>query len=87
MNSDQQRFFKRAIYNYGVDINVNTVWFMDDGMIYYGKRVGYDIVNFIRGTIQNNVFVIDFISDCGKLDTCGWNIFLAEVLELEYINQ
>lgn len=86
MNIDQQRYFKRAITNYGVDINIDTVWFIDEGKVYYGRKVAGEVVDFISGYIHGNVFIVDFITESERLDICGWDIFIRSNLELAYID-
>lgn len=86
MNPDQQRYFKRAIANYGVKLESGLVWFVDEGTIYYGKEVNGEIVEYLSGFISGNTFVVVYSTQGENLDTSGWDTFITDHLELSLID-
>ena len=87
MNDAQQRYYKRAIANYGLELVANTMWFIDAGRIYYGKQESNgEISDYLSGYISGNTFVVEYTTDNDGLDTNGWDSFIKTHLELNYID-
>lgn len=87
MNESQQRFFKRAIANYGIILNSEIVWFIDEGKIYYGRQQNNgEISDYLSGYIFGNTFVVDYSTQLENLDICGWDRFIINFLEMQYID-
>ena len=87
MNDTQERYIKRAIRNYGIDLTHNTVWFIDEGKIFYGiKEINGEISNYLSGHIWRNTFVIEYSTQKEILDIEQWYKFVTDTLELNYID-
>lgn len=86
MNHDQQRYFKRAIAQYGLRISSNVIWFIDEGTIYFGLEHAGEIVHYLSGTVSGNTFVVGYSTQSGNLDTNGWDAFITTHLELSLVD-
>ncbi len=86
MNDAQQRYFKRAIANYGIELDSRITWFIDEGRVYYGlKQSNGEISDYLSGYISGETFVVEYTTTKGELDSTWWKDFLANHLELNYI--
>ncbi len=86
MNTDQQRFVKRAIAHYGIRISPNVIWFIDEGTIYFGLENDGEIMHYLSGYVSGNTFVVGYSTQNEKLDTIGWDSFITNHLELSLID-
>ena len=86
MNSDQQRYFKRAIANYGVRLEAGFVWFIDEGTIYFGKEHEGEVKDYLSGYVSGKTFVAVYTTESEALDICGWDNFISNHLELRLID-
>jgi hypothetical protein len=86
MNHHQQKYFKRAIQEYGLRISSNVIWFIDEGIIYFGLEHDGEIVHYLSGTISGNVFVVGYTTQEESLDITGWEYFINKHLELNLVD-
>lgn len=86
MNTDQQRYMKKAITSYGVRISQNVLWFVDEGIVHFGLEHNGEIVHYLSGFISGETFVAVYSTQNENLDITGWNTFISSHLDLELVD-
>lgn len=86
MNSDQQRYLKRAIAEHGIRISSNVLWFIDDGVTHFGVEQTGEISHYLSGYVSGNTFVASYSTQKENLDSIGWEAFIAAHLEMSLID-
>ena len=89
MNEQHDKYIQRAITNYGIQIDKDVRWFIDENKIYLGNTTQTGeivVVGYLSGFIFRSVFIIDYITANEILDIKEWKNFISTHLEMESID-
>ncbi len=81
----REKFIKKAIVDFGFELESGIYWFVDEKKIYYANVVDNTVIHYIHGNVFGEVFKIDFMSSEDELDKVEWKEFIERYLEISCV--
>lgn len=81
MNKLKEKYITQALIDFGLEVEPNIFWFMDERKVYYGKVSDGEVINYTYGTITSDSFLVEFMSSNDELDILEWKTFIETYLE------
>lgn len=87
MDKLKEKFIKKAIVDFGLEVEPNICWFIDEHKIYYGVVNNGEVEKYLYGVLANNTFLIEYTSSENELDIQEWKTFIERYLEVPCLTE
>lgn len=78
----KEQFIQKALIDFGLEVADNILWFIDERKVYYGKVQEGVIIDYTYGTMNDNIFVMEYTLSKDDIDIEGWKSFIEKYLEI-----